>query len=194
MSVVNAGAKGYNFHYADLATLVNHVNHDLHFNVRFTTGRDGDIWTQGTIVCDEQWKALTPELCPMPVIAVAKKGMSQDDAFYAGVTKARRYSLMGALGIASTEDVELLSNSLKRDTGELSQDSELKHKVDAVLNELNIVKGFESKFLSERCGQPVDYKHLTESQARLFLDRYDRWKQMQTTQTQSNGKEATDGK
>lgn len=191
MSVVNAGAKGYNFHYADLATLMNHVNHDLHLNVRFNSRHEDDGWTQSTIVCDEKWNALTGELCPMPVIVVPKKGMNQDDAFYAGVTKARRYSLMGALGIATTEDVELLSNSLKRDTGELSQNSDLKHRVDAILNELNIVKHMESQAMSNLCHVQIDYKHLTEAQARLFIDRYEQWKQAQAkTKEVTNGKQA----
>lgn len=183
MAVVNAGAKGYNFKYADLATLMNYVNREMHFNVRFQSDRDGDQWMQSTVICDESWNALTPPLCEMPVISVAKKGMTSDDSFYAGVTKARRYSLMGALGIATTEDVELLSNSLKRDTGELSEDSELKRQVDSILNELGIVKGYESQFISERCQQRIDYAHLTEVQAQLFISQYEQWKKSQTKQT-----------
>ncbi|KAA8827195.1 hypothetical protein [Bifidobacterium myosotis] len=183
MSVVNAGTKGYNFKYADLATLMNHVNKELHVNVRFRSDRDGDMWTQSTVICDENWNETTPPLCEMPVIVVVKKGMTQDDAFYAGVTKARRYSLMGALGIAATEDVELLSNSLKRDTGELSSDSEAKHRVDGILNELAIPKGRESQFISERLRQNVDYAHLTEAQARRFIEWHEQWKKSQTKQT-----------
>ena len=197
MSVVNAGTKGYNFKYADLATLMNHVNKELHINVRFRSDREGDTWTQSTIICDENWHELTGALCEMPVIVVAKKGMAQDDAFYAGVTKARRYSLMGALGIATTEDVELLSNSLKRDTGELSEDSSVKHQVDAILNGLNIPKGRESQFISERLRQNVDYAHLTEAQARRFIAWHERWRNSQVNQqtneqTSQTSKENTD--
>lgn len=191
MSVVSAGAKGYNFHYADLATLMNHVNKDLHFNVRFTSDHEGNEWTQATVVCDESWNALTPELCPMPVIVVAKKGMSQDDAFYAGVTKARRYSLMGALGIATTEDVELLSNSLKRDMGELDDDSELKKQVDLILRSNNVVRNQESQWLSNLCRQQITYSQLNDVQAEAVIRAYKRLQEYQAKSKEvSNGKQA----
>lgn len=181
MGVVIASRQGYNYKYADLATLMRYVNEDLRLNVRFVGVQMPDLsqWGQATILCDKEWNALSEPLSPMPVIPVEKKGMDKQQAFFAAVTTAKRYSLMGALGIASTEDEEQLSAGLKRDMQNLDPDSDVKKRVDEILSACDVPPGQESQYISQILGKPVTYRKLTEKQGETFVTAYQEWRRRQ---------------
>lgn len=183
MAVVEAKKQGYNYKYADLATLIRYVEDELHLHVRFegTWMKPLNQWGQGTILVGDDWQPVSSLLCPMPVIPVEKKGMDRQQSFFAAVTTAKRYSLMGALGIASTEDEEQLSVTLKRDAQTVERGSELKEKVDSILSEYDVPTGGESQFISQILQRPVKYGSLTEHQAQEFITRYETRKAKQQT-------------
>ncbi|NMM98093.1 ERF family protein [Bifidobacterium olomucense] len=169
MAVVKKNAKGGRGTYADLASLMAYVDETLHVKVRFTTVYLHDMLHQATqIQVGDQW---SDPICPIPVETGDGKGLSVMQQLGSALTYARRYSLCGALGIATTDDDGQTSGYRKRSLESMTDEQQ--QRIDQILETMRIPPRQESAFISGILQRNVTYGTLTELQARQFIEAYD---------------------
>lgn len=175
MAVVKKTVKGGRGNYADLASLVAYANDELHVRVRWATVYLGDRLHQATQVQqDGKW---SDPLCPIPVETGSGSGLTVMQQLGSALTYARRYSLCGALGIATTDDDGQTSGYRRRNVERMTDEQQAT--IDRILAETNTPPGRENNLLSNVLHRPVAYGTLSMTDAQQVIESYEANKKQQ---------------
>lgn len=181
-NVIAKNRQGYGYNYADLGSVINHVTETLGYEIQQDTSYVGMpelphcygyCMTRFRRKGDKEWGgwlAAVPILVE-PVDPNAKRKPTVSQQYGSALTYARRYSLLTAFALATEDDDGRLSG-YQRGGGALSEEN--RRKVAALLASGNVPAGGESRAISDRIRMPVNYAHLTDWQAELFIGTFEK--------------------
>lgn len=162
--------------YADLSSLVAYVAREMKLAVRFgvisgTDGQPDKVVTYLKQTPASPYVDWTGPLCPVPIlVGTGNRQVNPAQAYGSALTYAKRYSLQGACGLATSSDSSQFTDVQTRDVQLMSD--ETKERIDDLLNSRSVPPGGEDRYLSGIVGTPVAYSTLTEPIAQRILDAY----------------------
>lgn len=186
-NVIAKNRQGYGYNYADLGSVITYVTETLGYEIQQDTiykemPQLPQCYGYCVTRCRRKgsnewgdWLAATPILVE-PVDPQAKRKPTVSQQYGSALTYARRYSLLTAFALATEDDDGRLSG-YQRGGGALSDPN--RRKVAELLALGNVPPGGESKAIGDRIRMPVNYAHLTDWQAELFIRTFEKPQQPQ---------------
>ncbi|KFI66091.1 ERF family protein [Bifidobacterium cuniculi] len=162
--------------YTDLSSLMAYVEKEMKLAVRFevaagTEDEPDMVVTYLKQLPSSPYVDWTGPLCPAPIIVGGgNRQVSPAQAYGSALTYAKRYSLQGACGLATSSDSTQFTDTQTRDVQLMSD--ETKERIDDLLDARSVPPGGEDRYLSGIVGSAVSYRTLTEPVAQRILDAY----------------------
>lgn len=171
MAVIKKDARGGRGMYATLAQVVNYVD-EQGFELQWPTQLiDGCLYVD-TAVRKKGTDKWVSSNCLIPVEVGDSRGMSVMQALGSALTYARRYSTCGAFGLATTDDDGETSGYKKRSIKGMTDEQQ--KTIDQILQSMRVPDGQENAFISSILQRNVAYGKLSEADAAMFIESYQR--------------------